>query len=71
MPAVRQKLCLHLILALPGPVPAGAFTFAGAMIFVVIEEIIPESQKNGNTDISTAGVIAGFLVMMILDVAFG
>jgi len=44
---------------------------AGAMIFVVIEEIIPESQKNGNTDISTAGVIAGFLVMMILDVAFG
>ncbi len=43
---------------------------AGAMIFVVVEEVIPESQKNGNTDISTAGVIAGFLVMMILDVAF-
>ncbi len=44
---------------------------AGAMIFVVVEEIIPESQKNGNADISTAGIIAGFLVMMILDVAFG
>lgn len=44
---------------------------AGAMIFVVVEEIIPESQKKGNTDISTAGIIAGFLIMMILDVAFG
>ncbi len=43
---------------------------AGAMIFVVIEEIIPESQKNGNTHYSTAGVIAGFLIMMVLDVAF-
>ena len=44
---------------------------AGAMIFVVVEEIIPESQKNNNVDLSTAGVILGFLVMMILDVAFG
>lgn len=44
---------------------------AGAMIFVVIEEIIPESQKNRDTHFSTAGVLAGFLVMMILDVAFG
>ena len=44
---------------------------AGAMIFVVVEEIIPESQRHGNTDVSTAGTILGFLVMMILDVAFG
>jgi len=44
---------------------------AGAMIFVVIEEIIPEAQKHGNTDLSTTGTIFGFLVMMILDVAFG
>ncbi|MFH2068114.1 MAG: ZIP family metal transporter [Candidatus Omnitrophota bacterium] len=43
---------------------------AGAMIFVVIEEVIPESQRNGNTDLATAGTIAGFLVMMVLDVAF-
>jgi zinc transporter, ZIP family len=43
---------------------------AGAMIFVVIEEVIPESQKNGHTDLATAGTIAGFIVMMILDVAF-
>ncbi|MCM8788833.1 MAG: ZIP family metal transporter [Candidatus Omnitrophica bacterium] len=44
---------------------------AGAMIFVVVEELIPESQKNNNIHFSTAGTIAGFLVMMILDVAFG
>ncbi|MCX7704980.1 MAG: ZIP family metal transporter, partial [bacterium] len=43
----------------------------GAMIFVVVEELIPESQRNGNTHLSTAGIIAGFLVMMALDVAFG
>jgi ZIP family zinc transporter len=44
---------------------------AGAMIFVVIEEAIPESQTNGNSDIATMGTIAGFTVMMILDVALG
>jgi len=43
---------------------------AGAMIFVVIEEVIPESQHNGNIELATAGTIFGFLVMMILDVAF-
>lgn len=43
---------------------------AGAMIFVVIEEVIPESQRNGHTDLATAGTVLGFLVMMILDVAF-
>jgi zinc transporter, ZIP family len=43
---------------------------AGAMIFVVIEEVIPESQRNGHTDLATAGAIVGFLVMMIFDVAF-
>ncbi|MCM8774584.1 MAG: ZIP family metal transporter [Candidatus Omnitrophica bacterium] len=44
---------------------------AGAMIFVVVEEVIPEAQRNNNTDLATAGTILGFLVMMILDVAFG
>lgn len=42
---------------------------AGAMIFVVVEEVIPESQRNGHTDLATAGTIIGFLIMMILDVA--
>lgn len=44
---------------------------AGAMIFVVIEELIPEAQQGQNTDIATAGAMLGFTVMMILDVALG
>ncbi|CAN5352734.1 ZIP family metal transporter [soil metagenome] len=44
---------------------------AGAMIFVVVEELIPESQGNGNTDLATLGTMGGFTVMMILDVALG
>ena len=43
---------------------------AGAMIFVVIEEVIPESQSGGHGDLATAGAILGFVVMMILDVSF-
>lgn len=42
---------------------------AGAMIFVVVEEVIPESQRGGNTDMATLGAILGFVVMMVLDVA--
>ncbi len=44
---------------------------AGAMIYVVIEELVPESQQEGNTDLATSGAMAGFTVMMILDVALG
>lgn len=44
---------------------------AGAMIFVVVEELIPESQVEGNTDIATIGVMIGFTIMMSLDVALG
>ena len=43
---------------------------AGAMFFIVVEEIIPESQRGGNADLATMGTIVGFAVMMILDVAF-
>ncbi len=43
---------------------------AGAMIFVVVEEIVPESQRAGNKDIAAIGVMIGFVIMMILDVAF-
>lgn len=42
---------------------------AGAMIFVVVEEVIPESQRGGYTDFATIGAMLGFLIMMILDVA--
>ncbi|MGM9926894.1 MAG: ZIP family metal transporter [Bacillus sp. (in: firmicutes)] len=44
---------------------------AGAMIFVVAEEVIPGSQENGNTDIASFSLIIGFIVMMVLDVALG
>ena len=47
-----------------------AFT-AGAMVFVVVEEVIPESQINGNEGSAIMGFLVGFLVMMILDVALG
>jgi len=44
---------------------------AGAMIFVVVEEVVPESQSSGNGDLATMGVLFGFAVMMVLDVALG
>ncbi len=44
---------------------------AGAMIFVVVEELIPESQLESGTNIATIGALAGFAVMMTLDVALG
>lgn len=44
---------------------------AGAMIYVVVEELIPEAHLGEHSNIGTLGVIAGFLVMMILDVALG
>lgn len=44
---------------------------AGAMIFVVVEELIPESQNGDETDLSTVGTMLGFAVMMFLDVALG
>ena len=44
---------------------------AGAMVFVVIEELIPESQSGSNTDLATTSAMAGFVVMMMLDVALG
>lgn len=44
---------------------------AGAMIYVVIEELIPESQLKSNSDIATSGAMIGFALMMLLDVALG
>ena len=54
------------------PILPYALAFAaGAMIFVVVEEVIPETQQDKYTDISTLGFIGGFIVMMCLDVALG
>src|SRR5690606_36651036 len=54
------------------PILPYALAFAaGAMIFVVVEEVIPESQTGGNGDLATIGTMLGFAVMMTLDVALG
>jgi ZIP family zinc transporter len=54
------------------PILPYALAFAaGAMIFVVIEELVPEAQRGGNTDLATMGGMLGFAVMMLLDVALG
>ena len=61
-----------LAIVVISPVLPYALAFAaGAMIFVVVEELIPESQSHGSTDLATLGTMAGFVVMMILDVALG
>jgi len=57
--------------ALAEPLLPYALGFAaGAMVFVVIEEAIPESQRGGNTDLATWSAMSGFTVMMILDISF-
>ena len=54
------------------PILPYALSFAaGAMIYVVVEELIPESQHDKETDIATIGAMVGFSIMMLLDVALG
>ena len=54
------------------PILPYALAFAaGAMIYVVVEELIPEAQQGKNNDIATLGCLLGFAIMMILDVALG
>lgn len=54
------------------PILPFALAFAaGAMVYVVVEELIPESQMHGNTDIATLFTMIGFVIMMTLDVALG
>ncbi len=60
-------LAQHIVPALPYLL---AFA-AGAMIYVVVEELIPESQTGEHSNVGTIGVALGFVVMMILDVALG
>ena len=44
---------------------------AGAMIYVVVEELIPQSQSEGHSNMGTIGVAVGFVLMMVLDIALG
>jgi ZIP family zinc transporter len=57
---------------LAAPILPYALSFAaGAMVYVVVEELIPESHREGNVDLATVSLMAGFVVMMVLDVALG
>ncbi|RPJ60559.1 MAG: ZIP family metal transporter [Acidobacteria bacterium] len=60
-----------LVISVTAVLPYALAFAAGAMIFVVVEELIPASQSEGNIDIATLGTILGFAVMMTLDVALG
>ncbi len=51
--------------------PWGLAFAAGAMLFVISDEIIPESHRNGHERLATFGVMIGFAVMMLLDVLLG
>lgn len=76
----QSSALVEPIAAVVGALAVGFFTpvlpyalafAAGAMVFVVIEEVVPETQQGDNSDLATLGFIAGFIVMMMLDVALG
>jgi len=66
---VAGVLGAYLVLIMTPLLPYALAFAAGAMIFVVVEELIPESQRGDETDFSTIGVMLGFATMMVLDVA--
>ncbi len=68
---VAGVLGAALVLVMRPVLPFALAFAAGAMIFVVAEDVIPEAQLNGNTDLATLGTMVGFAVMMSLDVALG
>ena len=68
---ISAVLGAFLVIAMAPLLPYALAFAAGAMIFVVAEELIPEANRGGNGDIATMGVMLGFAVMMVLDVAFG
>lgn len=68
---IAGVLGAYLVLTVTPLLPYALSFAAGAMIFVVIEELIPESQMGNETDLSTIGAMLGFATMMLLDVALG
>lgn len=68
---VAGVLGAYLVLTIQPLLPYALSFAAGAMIFVVVEELIPESQTGNETDYSTIGAMLGFATMMTLDVALG
>lgn len=68
---IAAVLGAYLVLLMQPLLPYALSFAAGAMIFVVVEELIPESQTGNKTDLSTIGAMTGFATMMLLDVALG
>jgi len=68
---IAAVLGAYLVLLMEPILPYALSFAAGAMIFVVVEELIPESQTGNETDFSTIGAMLGFALMMLLDVALG
>jgi len=68
---VAGILGAYLVVTVSPLLPYALSFAAGAMIFVVVEELIPESQTGNETDLSTIGAMLGFATMMFLDVALG
>ncbi len=68
---IAGVLGAYLVLSITPLLPYALSFAAGAMIFVVVEELIPESQTGNETDLSTVGAMLGFATMMLLDVALG
>jgi ZIP family zinc transporter len=60
-----------LISVSAGMLPWGLAMAAGAMLFVISHEVIPESHRQGHEAFATGGLILGFVVMMVLDTALG
>jgi len=60
-----------LVISIQPILPYALAFAAGAMIYVVVEELIPEAQQHASSDLSTIGAMIGFTVMMLLDVALG
>jgi ZIP family zinc transporter len=60
------------LVVLAAPILPYALSFAaGAMVYVVVEELIPESHRAGSVDLATVSLLLGFVTMMILDIALG
>jgi ZIP family zinc transporter len=60
-----------LVLTSVAFLPYGMAAAAGAMLYVVVEELVPETVRSGTVDVATVGFIVGFTVMMSLDNALG